>query len=367
MTASRWLSLLALLAIACAGLGCSRHFESARATRPIVLPSDHGAHPEFKTEWWYWNGHLRTDSGEQYDFFLSFTHHSTRGDRFFGLPILTAADPVCLALFGMTDRAHQRHSSHVKTNLVNPWAAGADASSSGAPRAIRLWHGAWKASVNAPVFELRAGEGSEAITLRLVAQKPPVLYGDHGFIDVPGASHYVYSFTDVAVDGQLGKDHPVHVSGTAWFDHFFGTITSAAFKNWDWFSIQLDDGSAYMLGRIHRDDGTTLPYANFEVSPDGKATTLPADAVTWHLRGRWTSPASDQVYRLHWTIVAPELELELDPVVDDQEIRDLPVSRFWEGAMHVRGRHHGRAVTGEAFLETIAEGGLPLTGMRFGP
>jgi predicted secreted hydrolase len=220
--------------------------------------------------------------------------------------------------------------------------------------------------LNDRVVELRVGEGADAIALRLVANTPPVRYGDRGFVAVPGAPHYVYSFTDVAVAGELGEEHPVHVSGTAWFDHWFGTITSAAFKNWDWVSIQLDDGSAYMLGRIHRDDGTTLPYANFEVSATGTATTLAADAVTWHLRGRWTSPASDDVYRLHWTIVTPELEVELDPVLDDQEVRSVPVSRFWEGAMRVRGRHRGHAVTGRAFLETIAEGGLPLTGIRFG-
>jgi predicted secreted hydrolase len=349
------------VALACASLTCARHFDVARPSRPVTLPADHAAHPEFKTEWWYWNGHLRTDAGDEYDFFLSFTHHSTRGDSLFGIPIITAADPVCLALFGMTDRSHHRHVSHVKTNLVNPWAAGAAGTS-----AIRLWHGDWTARLNDRVVELRAGEGADAIALRLVANTPPVRYGDHGFIAVPGASHYVYSFTDVAVDGQLGEDHPVHVTGTAWFDHFFGTITSSAFKSWDWFSIRLDDGSAYMFGRMHRDDGTTLPYANFEVSPDGTATTLPVDAVTWHLRGRWTSAASDDVYRLHWTIDTPDLEVDLDPVLDDQEVRDLPVSRFWEGAMHVHGRHRGHPVSGQAFLETVAEGGLPLAGMRFG-
>jgi len=122
------------VALACASLTCARHFDVARPSRPVTLPADHAAHPEFKTEWWYWNGHLRTDAGDEYDFFLSFTHHSTRGDSLFGIPIITAADPVCLALFGMTDRSHHRHVSHVKTNLVNPWAAGAAGTSATGPR-----------------------------------------------------------------------------------------------------------------------------------------------------------------------------------------------------------------------------------------
>ena len=45
-------------------------FAVAELPRDFVFPADHGRHPEFRTEWWYFTGHL---AGEQdYGFQLTF-------------------------------------------------------------------------------------------------------------------------------------------------------------------------------------------------------------------------------------------------------------------------------------------------------
>ena len=46
----------------------------ARALRPRVLsfPRDHGPHPEYRTEWWYYTGNVQTADGRHFGFQLTF-------------------------------------------------------------------------------------------------------------------------------------------------------------------------------------------------------------------------------------------------------------------------------------------------------
>src|SRR5690606_29762503 len=42
----------------------------ARAYEPVALsfPRDHGAHPEYQTEWWYFTGNLQDEQGRDYGY-----------------------------------------------------------------------------------------------------------------------------------------------------------------------------------------------------------------------------------------------------------------------------------------------------------
>ena len=351
------LYMIALLAAACAG----PRFEVPRASRPMVIPDDHSMHPEFKTEWWYWNGHLATEGGDRYDFILSFTRHDTRGDRWYGLPLLLLPRQSYIGMFAITDRRRGTYSARTKVNVPDFWAAGADTES------MRVWHDSWRARWDGDGFHIVARIRDRELDLRLVPEKPAAIYGTGGFVDVPGAPHYVYSYTRIRVEGTLADGGSRQaLSGIAWFDHFIGHTQSSHYRAWDWLSVQLDDGYDYMFAQLRAPDGGTLAYANFEVAPDGTVARLPDGEPRWTLRRTWPSGRSDAVYRLGWTIAAPGLILDVNPVIDDQEFHDPPIQRFWEGAVSVRGRHNGVSVTGEGYLETVAEGGLPLDGLRFG-
>jgi hypothetical protein len=38
----------------------------------LEFPEDHGAHPGYRTEWWYYTGNLRSETGDFYGFLLTF-------------------------------------------------------------------------------------------------------------------------------------------------------------------------------------------------------------------------------------------------------------------------------------------------------
>lgn len=344
-----------------AGLGaaCAPRFQRPSADRPLELSKDHGLHLGFKTEWWYWNGHF-TAEGRQLHFFLSFVRHDFRGDTYLGVPLLPTY-PSYMGMFALTDSAAGTHQSRAKVNSPDFWAAGADRDR------LFVWHDSWSAQAAGDAFYLTASAGERAVHLRLRARKPAVLYGEKGFVPVRTSPHYVYSYTHLAVDGALVEgERGLPVTGVAWFDHFIGHPLSSGIREWDWMSLQLDDGYEYMLGQLRPDFGPPLAYANFEVSPAGESRSLPEAQPVWELRRRWRSPDSGDVFRLGWRILAPELSLEVEPVIDGQEFRRLPVTRFWEGATRVKGVHLGREVRGMGFLETVAEGGLPVGGLQFG-
>src|SRR5688500_2291837 len=47
-------------------------FERALAPRALSFPEDHGPHPDFRTEWWYYTGNLKTPAGRHLGFQLTF-------------------------------------------------------------------------------------------------------------------------------------------------------------------------------------------------------------------------------------------------------------------------------------------------------
>jgi predicted secreted hydrolase len=316
---------------------------------------------EFKTEWWYWNGHVQTNSGRKLDFILSFTRHDTRGDRMLGIPLWHLPRDVHLGLFGLTDRERLEHHVATKINVPDFWAADAE------QERPFVYHDSWAAQWVDDRFYVTARARDVELHLQMTPTKPAALYGEEGYVELAGTPHYVYSYTQMKVKGALLEGESSHpISGTAWFDHFVGHPSEGSARSWDWVSLQLDDGTEYMLAQLRNDDASTTPYANFEVAPDGSVRRLPEGSVTWNLKRTWRSQASDERYRVEWTLVGPDFELELHPIVDDQEFHKAPEMRLWEGAIAVSGIHAGRQVSGEGFLETVAESGLPTHIFSFG-
>ena len=127
-------------------------------------------------------------------------------------------------------------------------------------------------------------------------------------------------------------------------DHeFFTHQLDANQTGWDWFSLQLDDGSDLMLFRLRRKDGAADPYsAGTYVDKQGRARHLSAHEFeirpgrTWHK------------YPVEWTINMPSLHLDVAVTtpLDNQEMTSSQVGAYWEGAITVTGSH-----TGAGYLE----------------
>ncbi|MBC7543042.1 MAG: carotenoid 1,2-hydratase [Candidatus Sericytochromatia bacterium] len=344
------LTTLFVLALPAAAAGS---WESARPGRPLHFPADHASHPAFKTEWWYYTGHLQTESGRRYGYELTFFRQGTE-------PALKPQNPwqakhVYLTHLALTDVDGKTFRYAERTNRPGLGIAGA------ATDRFHTWNDDWVAEELGGTQHLTANDKDFALDLLLDSVKPPVLHGDAGYSRKGTcdscASHY-YSLTRLKTRGYLRVgDQTERVTGLSWMDHEFGSgQLEAGQQGWDWFSLQLSDGSDLMLYRLRRQDGAVvLQSAGTFVTPDGKTRHLTRDQVTIVPKGTWRSAASGAVYPMGWTITVPTegLQVTLAPATLDQELRTARSTgvTYWEGAVSATGRRQGQPVTAQGYVE----------------
>ena len=195
------------------------------------------------------------------------------------------------------------------------------------------------------------------IDLRLEAVKPPALHDEDGWIDFgPAGGSYYYSRTamDAAGTVRLG-DEELAVDGEAWFDHQWGDFISVGGGGWDWFAVNLEDGTDLTLSLVRAADGSyPLVYGTL-VEPSGSTRHLGPDAFTVEVTDTWPSPATASVYPAGWLLRLPGegLEIELVPAVAQQELdtRSTTGVVYWEGSQRVSATRDGRPLGGEAYVE----------------
>lgn len=327
-------------------------YARALAPRPFVFPDDHGAHPEFRSEWWYFTGNLEDASGRRfgYQWVIFRQALAPRGE-----PRASAwgTNQAYMAHFALTDVESGDFQAHERFARGAAGLAGARATP------LRIWLEDWSLEEEAAgVWRLRAAAGDARIDLALRPAKPPVPNGEHGLSRksaAPGnASHY-YSIPRLSTSGRVFIDGKPHtVSGLSWLDREWGTSALAGDQQgWDWFALQLSDGSDLMLYRLRHADGSVDPFsAGSFIAPDGAHSPLTAAAFELETLEHWTSPRGTR-YPSRWRLRVPAHGLTLDvrPVLPDQEL-DLSV-RYWEGAVDVTGSHGGDAVTGRGYVELV--------------
>jgi predicted secreted hydrolase len=316
-------------------------FARVLAPRPLVFPEDHGPHPDFRTEWWYYTGNLTTAAGRHVGFQLTFfrvalsptaeSRESAWGTR-----------QLYVGHFAVTDTAGERFHAFSRSSRAALGLAGAQA----AP--FRVWVEEWSASGDGEATRLRAQERDVAIDLTVTPGKPVVLQGDRGLSrkgPEPGNASLYYSFTRMPARGtvRLGGE-TLEVSGEAWMDREWSTSAlGEGVEGWDWFALQLDDGRELMIYLLRRRDGTVDRFsAGMLVAADGTARRLEVGDVRVETLGYWTSPQSGVKYPARWRVSVPaaDLRLEIEPRVADLELR--VGTRYWEGAVQVVGPTEGR-------------------------
>ncbi len=321
-------------------------FARVTAPRPFTFPADHGAHPAYQTEWWYYTGNLTDDDGQPYGFQLTFFR---RGLTASPTPRSSAwaADSIYLAHFAVTDVTNGQfyHTSRVSRGAAGLAGATAD------PFRVFLedWQVTGDVRGEPATMRLQAADatttdgGDVALDLRLTSTKPPVLQGDRGFSQKgreAGQASYYYSFTRMAATGTLTLgDTTLDVRGLAWMDHEWGTqMIDAAAIGWDWFSAQLDDGRELMYAEIRRDDAAA-PVYRYAVLIDaqGTPTVLDADTARLTVTDEWQSPASGATYPSAWQLALPaaNIDLTIRPLIPNQEHTGTIV--YWEGAVAYNG------------------------------
>lgn len=325
----------------------------ARATqaREFTFPEDHGSHPEFRTEWWYFTGNVFAANKRHFGFELTFFRMALSPPELFRGASAWATQQVWMAHFALTDTKSQTFSAGERLSRGAIETAGATASP------FRVWVEDWSATAPSGTLEeglrLQAALPEGSIDLRLQVLKSAVPQGDRG-LDAkgaaPGNASYYYSLPRFTVAGGVNGET---VEGLAWMDREWSTSAlEDGIVGWDWFALQLSDGSDLMLYRLRNDAGDTAPYSGGSlVESDGAVLRFGADEFVTRAAGHWTSPSSGSRYPVHWTISIAHLNLELEiaPLLEDQEL-ELSV-RYWEGAVRVSGSARGLTVTGYGYLE----------------
>lgn len=330
-------------------------FRLARPGWQFEFPRDHGSHDEFRTEWWYFTGHLQTDSGTRLGFEVTFFRVGVDATS---QPKETEWDlrHLAIAHFAITDVTHREFRYYEKLNRASRYTAGASAGR------MNVFNEGWSAVMGADgVIRLRASASGDAIDLRLRSLKPPAVHGAGGVsVKAEGegyASHY-YSLTRLAAEGTAAvRGKRERVSGVAWLDREWGSSVLREYQvGWDWFAIQLENQTELMMYQIRRDDGTADSTSSASlIFPDGRVVTIPARGFTIRSRDSWTSSRSGATYPLDWLVEVPAFGISLNvrPVMKEQELVTDDSTRitYWEGAVDVVGRAGSTPVRGRGYVE----------------
>ncbi len=336
-------------------------FVRATEPRPFVFPEDHGPHPEYQTEWWYYTGNLDSDNGEHFGYQLTFFRRSMLPlDQQSERQTDWGSDNIYMAHFAVTDVAANNYVAFERFARGAADVAGA----TGLPD-YSVWLENWKVETQ-PNGEVHLYAAQDGVVLDLMLDptaKAPVLQGKDGYSqkgpDAGNASYY-YSLTRQPSTGTVtsgGKTYAVN--GLSWMDHEFSTSAlSAGQIGWDWFSLQLSDQTELMFFHIRRDDGTIDPFSSGTfVDSDGSLTKLKESDFEIIVEDTWRSPRSGGEYPAEWKIRIPSLDIELDiePFIADQE---LAVSyAYWEGAIKFEGTRQGSSVSGAGYVEMTGYAG----------
>jgi predicted secreted hydrolase len=204
--------------------------------------------------------------------------------------------------------------------------------------------------------------GGMGLDLSLATRKPPTLHHGDGWIDFgPAGGSYYYSRTSMTATGSLTlAGRAFAVDGTAWFDHQWGDFISVGGGGWDWFAIDLEDGTDLTLSLVRAADGSYPVAYGTLVEADGRSRNLDASAFAVTPTGRWRSPRTGAEYPSGWAIELPgeDLRIELTPTVLDQELDTRPTTGvvYWEGSQVVRATRGGQTLGGEGYVELTGYG-----------
>lgn len=299
-------------------------YPEVKPGRKLVFPGDHGAHPEYRQEWWYVTGWLKGDIGFQITFFRA------RPDIDTANPSAFTPRQIILAHAALAEPKHGRLRHDERAGRAALELAGSKVGYT------QVWVDDWKLELQDGKYIATIAARDFSLDLNFIPEKGIVLQGDNGFSRKgrkPAEASYYYSRPHLKVAGRVNG---AATGGTAWLDHEWSSqYMDSQAAGWDWCGINLDDGGSLMAFRMRGKDGG-VSYA-----PDG---------VEFKPLRTWRSPRTGTTYPVAMEVVAGGRRLRLEPLMDDQELdaRASTGTIYWEGA--VRAFEGGREV-GRGYLE----------------
>ena len=330
-----------------------------------VLPQDHGSHPEYGIEWWYWVGHLNAvDSGKKIGF-----------------------QSTIFRLAGDPKKSSQSERDHFgNQNLFLLHTALSDLDEGKYIHHERVLREGWQASASRETLHLTVGGmkvnlvknglGHEVVTrypgggklkLTLHPTKPLVSFGDRGLSRKgadPASVSWYWSYTRLQAKGTLFQNgEEIAVEGIAWMDHEISSSQLGEdLAGWDWTCMQLDDGTELKAYRLRKKDGGSDPWsAVYWIDQEGNTERVYADSFIWKTLDTWTSPKTELQYpsSVEVSVKHPtnvQQIYQIRPLLDAQEFTgNRSDNAYWEGACEVLNEDGKRI--GMAYLELAGYGG----------
>lgn len=323
------------------------------AVRPGValrFPADHGAHPEFRTEWWYVTGWLDAGDGQQIGFQVTFFRSRPAVDQ--ANPSAFAPKQILFAHAALSDPKvgkllHDQRAARAGFGL-------AEASTQDADIVIDDWR-----FRRADDGRFVAKVGGKAFLLDLTFQPTQSILaqGEGGYSRKGPQAHQAsryYSIPQLQVSGTVTRGgKALAVKGTAWLDReWSSTLLDPKAVGWDWVGLNLDDGGALMAFQVRDSAGKALWAGGSLRRPDGVVTRFTPDMVRFGAERIWRSPRTGGRYpverSLSIRLPQGERRWDLKPLFDDQELDSRAAGGpiYWEGAVSTQGGRGYLELTG---------------------
>ena len=322
-------------------------YPQVRAGTALHFPRDYGSHPQFRNEWWYITGWLRSADGRELGVQITFFRNRPRlaedlSSRFAPTQLLFAH--AALSDPGSGRLLHDQRAARAGFGL-------AEAEEGRTEVAIEDW--SLRQAGSGYAAEVAAQDFRYA--LRFEPTRGVLLQGESGFSrkgPLAAQASYYYSQPHLAVSGSvLIRGEERRVSGEAWLDHEWSSEPLAeGAVGWDWIGINLEGGGALMAFRIRDKDGGSVWAGGTLRGADGRVRTLKPGEVRFTALRRWRSPRTGAEYPVAVRVEAGPVVLQLEPLMDDQELdaRASTGTVYWEGAVRTT---QAEGASGLGYLE----------------
>ena len=336
--------MMALFAVAPA---VALEYPTVIAGQALSFPRDHGAHPDYRTEWWYLTGWLNPESdrplGVQITFFRSRPGIAENNPSPFAARQLLFAH-VAIADPRTGKLIHDQRAARVGFGMAGT-----------ATDTTNVWIDDWSLVLSGDRYRARIKAKEFAIDLSFAPTQPVLLQGDAGFSRKgprPAQASYYYSQPQLKIDGRISyRGAPLQVTGTAWLDHEWSSeIMDESAQGWDWVGLNLADGTALMAFQMRKPDGSVLWSAGTRRVAQGNAQAISGRDIRFVPQRQWRSARSGAQYPVAMRVQVGTDVYDLEPLFDDQELdaRASVGTIYWEGA--VRVMKEGQLV-GRGYLE----------------
>lgn len=302
----------------------------AKTSSSVILPKDDAPHLA-KMEWWYYNGHLWTESGKHFSF-----HYTTF--------MVTELVSHLVKHVSFSDHQTKKHYTDQKRTSGGGF-------SSNIENGFEFSLDNWKMLGNDGNDQLAVATPQFSFNLKLVSTLPPVYHGTEGIIILEQAgSSYYYSRTRMDISGTIKIGNTTEtVKGLAWFDHQWGDFTTNLLS-WDWFSLQLENGIDLMIYQLRDKTNKPLLYTGSFTQNNITEALQSSDFTIAPLGDQWTSKRTGYTYPIAWEIKIPKknIHIKTRSKVENSEFdaQLTTYNHYWEGAVLIQGTH-----TGQGFME----------------